>query len=334
MGGKAKKTSKKKGKAAPAAAQDKGSKIANHQAWGAVDGGDNWRVHLMEEPIGFLGFVWGYVYAGWALLLSVLWETGATIFSAKNFKISNDRVGLTRSAIFLIFFIVIHAVGNLHVFMGPDDFNGYGYFYVRLYWTGFGLPANIVEEYLILCAMLHVFVGLKRTWDSKLQQSWSNLMTLNPFTNTLSLAVSGLGLLTFMTIHLIQFRFGDTSQFGAFMVCPPAYLINLWPGILTLSLFWDATCETPVGVRDIYKLEFQIFQNPLWAAFYVLSVTFFMFHACMGWKNCVNAGVLGIPNGHKKRVHVIGYLIFVVLGAIYISFPAYCMAFPEYATAK
>merc|ERR1712137_797945 len=30
-------------------------------------------------------------------------------------------------------FIVIHAVGNLHVFLGPDDFNGYGYFYVRLY---------------------------------------------------------------------------------------------------------------------------------------------------------------------------------------------------------
>merc|ERR1711904_440464 len=28
----------------------------------------------------------------------------------------------------------IHAVGNLHVFIGPDDFNGYGYFYVRLYW--------------------------------------------------------------------------------------------------------------------------------------------------------------------------------------------------------
>lgn len=44
--------------------------------------------------------------------------------------------------------MVIHAVGNLHVFAGPDDFNGYGYFYVRLYWTGFGLPANIVEEYI------------------------------------------------------------------------------------------------------------------------------------------------------------------------------------------
>ena len=39
---------------------------------------------------------------------------------------------------------------------------GYGYFYVRLYWTGFGLNANIVEEYVLLAALLHVFVALKR----------------------------------------------------------------------------------------------------------------------------------------------------------------------------
>lgn len=45
-------------------------------------------------------------------------EVGATIFSAKNIKISNDRLGLTRSAILLVLFIVIHAVGNLHVFKG------------------------------------------------------------------------------------------------------------------------------------------------------------------------------------------------------------------------
>ena len=46
-------------------------------------------------------------------------EVCATIFTAKNIKISNDRLGLTRSAILLILFIVIHAVGNLHVFKGP-----------------------------------------------------------------------------------------------------------------------------------------------------------------------------------------------------------------------
>merc|ERR1712127_172068 len=44
---------------------------------------------------------------------------------------------------------------------------------------------------------------------------------------------------------------------------------------------------------------------------------------CMGWTKVVK--VLGIPMGHHKRVNIIGYLIFWVLGAIYISFPAYCM---------
>ena len=129
---------------------------------------------------------------------------------------------------------------------GPDDFNGYGYFYVRLYWTGFGLPANIVEEYILLSVLLHVFVGLKRTWDMKLA------LVQTQGINVLNLAISGLMLLTFMTIHLFQFRFGDTDQFGPYYIRPPPYLINFW-GISSLNLFWtsDASVEK-VGVRDIY----------------------------------------------------------------------------------
>merc|ERR1719359_1174986 len=72
---------------------------------------------------------------------------------------------------FLFLFIIIHAIGNLHVFLGPDDFNGYGYFYVRLYWSGFGLEANIVEEYVALCALLHVVVALKRTYEISLKMA-------------------------------------------------------------------------------------------------------------------------------------------------------------------
>merc|ERR1711978_564340 len=174
------------------------------------EGAENWRGHLMDEPIGFLGFAWAYAYAGWSLLLSVLYETCATIFSATNIKITNDRVGLTRSAIFLIIFIIIHAVGNLHVFKGPDDFNGYGYFYVRLYWTGFGLPANIVEEYVLLSIMLHVGVALKRTWDISINYTIAS--------GKMNLAISGVALLTFMSIHLFQFRFGATQPYS---LCPP-----------------------------------------------------------------------------------------------------------------
>jgi len=266
-----------------------------------------------DNPGVFIVNVQAYIVAAWRLLLAVLYEVCATIFSAKNLKISNDRVGLTRSAIFLIFFIVIHAVGNLHVFKGPDDFNGYGYFYVRLYWTGFGLPANIVEEYVLLAAVLHVFVGLKRTWDMKLGMGIRS--------GALNLAITGLALLTFMTIHLFQFRFGDTDQFGPYMIRPPRYLINFF-GIPSLDLFWtDDETVAPVGVRDIYALEFKIFKNPAWSIFYVVCVLIFMTHACLGWKKVTPS--LGIPKLHQDRVVKLGYIIFFVIGFIYLSFPLY-----------
>jgi hypothetical protein len=237
----------------------------------------------------------------------------ATIFSATNIKITNDRVGLTRSAIFLIIFIIIHAVGNLHVFKGPDDFNGYGYFYVRLYWTGFGLPANIVEEYVLLSILLHVAVGLKRTWDQKLAMvKTSGLSVLN-------LAITGLMLMTFMTIHLFQFRFGDTDQFGPYFIRPPPFLIN-FAGILTLDLFWCDTGDVKVGVRDIYALEFQIFKNPVWAYFYSFSVLIFITHACLGWKKVTPALV---PKRYVSKSEHIGYALIIVIGLIYLSFPLY-----------
>merc|ERR1712005_64833 len=112
-----------------------------------------------------------------------------TIFGQQNIVLTNDRVGVTRSAMFLFLFIIIHAVGNLHVFLGPDDFNGYGYFYVRLYPTGFGFQANIVEEYVALCALLHVLVALKRTYDISLNMTVAS--------GKLNLAFSGITLLTF-----------------------------------------------------------------------------------------------------------------------------------------
>ena len=109
-----------------------------------------------------------YIFAARACPSPSSTRPAATIFTARNIKITYDRGDLARSAIFLVIFIIIHAVGNLHVSKGPDDFNGHGYFHVRLYWTGFGLPANIVEEYILLSIVLHIIVGLKRTWDMML----------------------------------------------------------------------------------------------------------------------------------------------------------------------
>ena len=48
------------------------------------------------------------------------------------------------------------------------------------------------------------------------------------------MAISGVTLPTFMTIHLSQVRFGDTKSCD---LCSLVYVVNTWPGTLRLGFF-------------------------------------------------------------------------------------------------
>jgi len=251
--------------------------------------------------------------AGWLMVVAFLKEICFTIFTTVPVKITGDRTAVTRSAFFLIMFMVIHAIGNLHVFLGPDDFNGYGYFYVRLYWTGFGLNANIVEEYVLLAALMHIIVASKRTLDININM---------PVTSgKLNMAISGIVLLVYMVIHLFQFRFGETEPYK---VRPPPYMINF-----NLSefphLFYTADKSVPeVVVRDIYKLEYDLFQNWGWVWYYLISTAVFATHFWLGWEKVVPASSLEIPKSAQWTVTVLGWIICVFVAMCYFSFPIYC----------
>jgi len=54
-----------------------------------------------------------------------------------------------------------------------------------------------------------------------------------------------------------------------------------------------------------------------------------MVHACLGWKKVTP--VLGIPKLHIQKVEILGYIIMIAMGAIYISFPLYVMAVTPFA---
>lgn len=313
---------KEEAKAAPVAAGHKGRDYSKNEAnqkkrmegWGKFNPEQQKACPSLTKWIGALGY----------MLLGFLKEIIFTIFGQKNLTLSNDRLGLTRSAMFLFVFLIIHAVGNLHVFLGPDDFNGYGYFYVRLYWSGFGLEANIVEEYVALCALLHVVVALKRTYDISINYTIAS--------GKLNLAISGITLLSFMSVHLFQYRFGVAH---AYAVCPPPYLINLHlqtilnPGH-PINLFWMPDCkfEDATYVRDIYRLEFEIFKSFGWCFFYVASVCVFATHMCLGWQKVVPAPALDLPKRYHNKATHIGYVMTAVLACVYISFPIYAHSWP------
>ena len=81
--------------------------------------------------------------------------------------------------------------------------------------------ANIVEEYVPLSALQHIFAGLKRTRDQKLS---SGLMS-----GQLSSAITGLMLLTFTTTHLLTSRPTLRSRSPCASWAPPLHW-GLVPG--------------------------------------------------------------------------------------------------------
>eukprot|EP00930_Biecheleria_cincta_P064483 TRINITY_DN5005_c0_g3_i1.p1 TRINITY_DN5005_c0_g3~~TRINITY_DN5005_c0_g3_i1.p1 ORF type:complete len:260 (+),score=34.48 TRINITY_DN5005_c0_g3_i1:152-931(+) len=121
-----------------------------------------------------------------------------------------------------------------------------------------------------------------------------------------NLPFSGTTLLTFMMIHLFLFRFGETKPF---MLCPPPYLMDLTTSLeLRLNLFWvhDEGCKA-VRVRDIYLMEFEVFQ--------VLS-----------WVMCIrhHLQLSHVPRPAKSctQIHV-GYVMFGFIPIVYACFRIY-----------
>merc|ERR1712139_190147 len=172
-----------------------------------------------------------------------------------------------------------------------------------------------------------------------------------PKSGGLNLAMSGIILLVFMIMHLFQFRFGDTRRF---QLCAPNWFISLtWDHYFgknghIIALFWQewtpgnataaptcsdgsflATEDGLPGVRDIYRLEFELFKVGGWVWFYFFAVCTFCTHVCIGWTKAINAPQMEIPHRHQARAAYIGIIATLFVGLIYISFPLYCYYMEE-----
>ena len=85
-----------------------------------------------------------------------------------------------------------------------DVFNGYGYFYLRLYRTCLGFQANIVEECVVECVAAHLR-GFEEDSRSEVV-FWIDELSIK-------FGYHWLMLLIVLTAHLFQFRFAVTVQY-------------------------------------------------------------------------------------------------------------------------
>jgi succinate dehydrogenase / fumarate reductase cytochrome b subunit len=202
----------------------------------------------------------------------------------------------------LFLFVIAHLLGNLQIFMGPEQINRYGHFLQstpELLW-----PARIA---LLVLVLVHIVSAIKLSQQNKAARpvAYQNYQVVAASYASRTMLMSGLIVLAFIIYHLLHF----TVQ---------VQYVNL-----TGKSFVDFT--DPQQRHDVYKMMVVGFSNKLVSLFYVIGVGLLCLHLShgvssmfqsLGWKNKQYGSFL------DKFARVISWALF--LG--YISIPIAILA--------
>jgi len=200
---------------------------------------------------------------------------------------SKILIGLT--GLFLVLYLIIHIVGNLMVFGGPDFFNHYAHFLESQPL----LP--IIEILLLLVFLLHIYrtirmyVGNQAARPAKYAQKRPAGYTSRKSLASTTMIVSGLWLVVFLLIHVRAFRFNPALH----------------------------EYKTAEGIVDLYRVEMENLHNPLLLLFYVLSMLVVGSHVYHGASSAFQSLGLDHPRW-TPRILLIGKILAVGIGGGFI----------------
>jgi succinate dehydrogenase / fumarate reductase cytochrome b subunit len=195
----------------------------------------------------------------------------------------------------LIIFVVLHLIGNLKLFGSADAFNRYTYNLESLGWILY-----VLEIGLALAFILHAAVGIS-IW---LKRRRAKPVKYNNFKSkggpshinwsSWSAIFTGIVLLVFLVIHLINFKFGDTQ---------------------TIMIAGQQA-------RDLKTLVIDTFQNPWYTFGYTFVMILLGFHLADGFWSAVTS--LGMKRYRFSDTFYVVSIIFAVLMAIgFLFIPLY-----------
>jgi succinate dehydrogenase / fumarate reductase, cytochrome b subunit len=197
-------------------------------------------------------------------------------------------IGLT--GLLLFAYLLLHLAGNLIVFAGQDTFNGYSHVLIS---NPLVVPVEIA---LLLVFALHVYKTVAMWLGNQSarpvgyeKKAWAGHTSRKSVSST-TMIWTGLVTFFFVAVHLKQFKFGPWYEIGD----PP--------------------------VRDLYRMEVEVFTSPLWVGFYVLCAVLVGFHLRHGISSAFQS--LGADHPiYTKRLVLLGTILAVLIGAGFALIP-------------
>lgn len=194
----------------------------------------------------------------------------------------------------LVVFLIGHLAGNLLFLVGPDAFNQYSH----------SLVSNpliyVIELGLLGVFVLHIgkaaagFISNKAARpEAYAVKRWAK--TKNPASRkslaSTTMILTGSITALFVVTHLATFKFGRYY-------------------------------ETTDGVRDLYRLQLEVFSSPAYVVFYMLTMGVIFFHLWHGLASALQS--LGISHPQwTPRLLVAGRALSAAIGGGFFIIPIY-----------
>lgn len=165
-----------------------------------------------------------------------------------------QKLVLAGSGLALVGFLLVHMLGNLTIFQGPETMNGYAAWLKGhpLLWVA---RAGLISVFLI-----HITLAIRLAWTNRQSRPVGYYHArVNQESTVVSryIVLTGLLVLSFLIYHILHFTVG---------VIQPDH-----------SLFLDAN-----GQHDVYKMVVQSFQVPIVALSYLVAMVILGLHLAHG----------------------------------------------------
>lgn len=194
----------------------------------------------------------------------------------------------------LCLFVLSHVLGNFLLFVGPEAYNMYSH----------KLTSNpliyIAEAGLVAIFLLHTFEGLFLSYKNyqarpaKYAVAASGAKRTSWTTKTM--AWQGIVILVFVVLHILTFKYGT---------------------------HYSVTYGTET-VRDLFKLVAEVFQDPVYVAWYVFAVVILAYHLSHGFASSLQSLGFNHPK-YNPKVKCASVLYGVFIGAGFAAQPLYMM---------
>jgi succinate dehydrogenase / fumarate reductase cytochrome b subunit len=191
-------------------------------------------------------------------------------------------IGLTGLALFA--YLVLHLAGNALIFAGPEIFNEYSHFLIS---NPLILP---IEIGLLLIFLIHIYKTATMWMDNAAarpvgyREKRPAGHTSRKSVASTTMIVSGLMTVLFVIVHVKQFKFGS----------------------------WYQTVSAD-PIRDLYRTEIEVFRQPVWVAFYVLSTLIVGLHLRHGISSAFQSIGFDHPV-YTRRITAVGIVFAAIIG--------------------